>query len=170
MAIVTGGPGAVTLGASDKAAALTAVKEQLRAGLPDDDALIVAFAESALGLAEGFTGQILIVRDVVADVRGAEGWQLLPARPVRAIVAAGVSVDIDAGGNGWVRSAADARVSFTAGVAADWGTLPAALRQGVVVLAAHLFTDREGRAPIPAAVAALWRPFRIMELAQAAHA
>ncbi|MEH3046227.1 hypothetical protein [Sphingomonas adhaesiva] len=170
MAIVTGAPGTVTLSAADRAAALIAVKAQLRAGLPDDDALIVAFAEAALGLAEGFTGQVLIVRDVVVDVRGAEGWQLLPARPVRAIVAAGVSVDIDAGGSGWVRAAADARVTFTAGMAADWGTLPAALRQGVVVLAAHLFTDREGRAPVPAAVTALWRPFRVMELAPAAHA
>lgn len=170
MAIVTGGPGAVTLGAGDRAAALAAIKAQLRAGLPDDDALIVAFAESALALAEGFTGQVLIVRDVVADVRAGEGWQLLPARPVRAIVAAGMAVDIDAGGSGWVRTAADARVTFTAGLAADWNTLPAALRQGVVVLAAHLFTDREGRAPVPAAVTALWRPFRVMELAQAVHA
>ena len=174
MRIVTGGPGpvsgGVTLSTADRTAALAAVKAQLRATLSDDDTLIVAFAETALGLAEGFTGQVLIARDVAADVRGADGWQLLPARPVRAIVAAGMDVDIDAGGSGWVRTAADARVTFTAGLAADWGALPAALRQGVVTLAAHLFADREGRAPVPAAVTALWRPFRVMELAQAVHA
>ncbi|MEH3035790.1 MAG: hypothetical protein PGN23_04740 [Sphingomonas adhaesiva] len=170
MAIVTGGPGTVTLGAGDRVGALAAVKAQLRAGLPDDDVLIVAYAETALGLAEGFTGQVLIARDVTVDVRGRAEWQLLPARPVRAITAAGAGVDIDAGGNGWVRTIVDARVTLSAGVAADWASLPAALRQGVVVLAAHLFTDREGRAPIPAAVSALWRPYRVMALAQAAHA
>lgn len=170
MGLVTGGPGTVVLGATDRAAALAAVKAQLRAGLPDDDALIVAFAETALGLAEGFTGQVLIARDVVVDVRGQAEWQLLPARPVQSIVAAGAGVDIDAGGNGWVRTVVDARVTLSAGLAADWASLPAALRQGVVVLAAHLFTDREGRAPVPAAVTALWRPYRVMALARAAHA
>jgi uncharacterized phiE125 gp8 family phage protein len=55
-------------------------------------------------------------------------------------------------------------VTFTAGLASDWDSLPITLRQGVVALAAHLFTDREGAVPVPAAVTALWRPFRHVAL------
>ena len=60
--------------------------------------------------------------------------------------------------------AAAARVTFTAGIAADWNGLPAGLRQGVAMLAAHLFADRGATTPVPAAVTALWRPFRRMPL------
>ncbi|WP_375251103.1 hypothetical protein [Sphingomonas sp.] len=162
MAIVTGAPGAVALTATDRAAALAAVKAQLRAGLPDDDGLILAFAETALGLAEHFTGQVLIAREMVATIRGHGEWQALPARPVRAI--SGAAVDIDNDGVGWVRVEGEAAVTFTAGLASDWDSLPITLRQGVVALAAHLFTDREGAVPVPAAVTALWRPFRHVAL------
>ncbi|PZQ61851.1 MAG: hypothetical protein DI544_04320 [Sphingomonas taxi] len=170
MAIVTGGPGAVTLGAADRALALAAVKAELRAATIDDDALAIAFIESALGLAEQFTGRVLIVREIVADMRGAANWQELPAAPVRAIVAGAASVDIDADGLGWVKSAVAVQVTFTAGLASGWAALPAPLRQGVVMLAAHLFGDRAGAAPVPTAVSALWRPFRAVRLAAAVHA
>ncbi|KTT76381.1 head-tail connector protein [Sphingomonas endophytica] len=170
MTIVTGEPGAVTLGAADRALALAAVRAELRAATVDDDALAIAFVEAALGLAEQFTGRVLIVRDVVADLDGAVGWQALPAAPVRAIAANGFAVDIDADATGWVKSATAVRVTFTAGLASGWTGLPAPLRQGVAMLAAHLFTDRAGSAPVPAAVSALWRPYRSVRLAQAAHA
>ena len=42
----------------------------------------------------------------------------------------------------------------------DWAAVPAPVAHGMVVLAAHLFENRgRGDAP-PAAVAALWRPYR----------
>ncbi|MDR6788916.1 hypothetical protein J2Y58_002281 [Sphingomonas sp. BE138] len=168
--IVAGAPGVVTLGAEDRARALAAVRAELRAAAIDDDALALAFVEAALGLAEQFTGRVLIVREVVADLDGAAGWQVLPVAPVRAITAAGFAVDIDAQGVGWVKSAAAVRVTFTAGLASGWAGLPAPLRQGVAMLAAHLFSDRAGSAPVPAAVSALWRPFRDVRLAQPVHA
>jgi hypothetical protein len=165
MAIITGGPGAVTLGPADRAAAVAAVKAELRAGLAEDDALIGALADSAIGLAEQVTGQVLIAREVAADMPAGAAWEMLPAVPVRAIQAApDMTIDIDGDGRGWVRMAAAARVTFTAGIAPDWDGLPAGLRQGVAMLAAHLFADRGATTPVPAAVTALWRPFRRVAL------
>lgn len=47
----------------------------------------------------------------------------------------------------------------------DWSALPEALRHGVIRLAAHLYRDGDGAAAAPpAAVAALWRPWRRMRL------
>lgn len=168
MGIVTGAPGTVTLSAADGALALAAVKGELRAAATDDDALVIAFAETALGLAEQFTGDALILREMVADLPGTSGWQRLPATPVRTIGVASVptaALDIDADGIGWVRSEQPVRVTFGAGRVGGWALLPPALRQGVVMLAAHLFSDRTGTAPVPAAVTALWRPFRTPRLA-----
>ena len=57
------------------------------------------------------------------------------------------------------------RVAYSAGLAAEAEALPEALRHGVVRLAAHLYThrDREEGAGPPAAVTALWRPWRRTE-------
>lgn len=179
MGVLTGGPGAVTLAPGDAAAVLAAVRAQLRLETDGDDALVLAFAETALGLAEQFVGRALIRREMVAELEPAPGWQALPVLPVRAItaVAAGrppmvlaadsYAVDIDAEARGWVRApkaAAPLTVSFAAGEAAGWGELPQPIRQGVALLAAHLFADREGNRAPPAAVTALWRPFRAARL------
>jgi uncharacterized phiE125 gp8 family phage protein len=81
------------------------------------------------------------------------------------------AVDIDAGGDGWVRvleagGATRVRVSGTAGLAVDENDVPEPIRQGVLRLVAHLFTARDGDAgEPPAAVTALWRPYRRMRLA-----
>lgn len=184
MTSVTGGPGAMTLPSADRAAAVAAVKAQARIETGYDDALIAAFAETALGLAEQFTGQELIVRTMTATLAAASGWQPLPVVPVRAItaVAAGspavslaadrYAVDIDAAGTGWVRVAdgTSVTVTFDAGLASGWTALPPGMAQGVALLAAHLMDDRNGAAPPPAAVTALWRPFRAMTLSNAVRA
>ena len=50
----------------------------------------------------------------------------------------------------------------------DWGAAPPALAEGILRLAAHLYRERDaaGAPPAtpPAAVAALWRPFRALRL------
>jgi uncharacterized phiE125 gp8 family phage protein len=80
------------------------------------------------------------------------------------------AVDIDANGDGWVRSAAAGarmRLTFEAGMAADWAGIPAPLRHGILRLAAHLYTfrsDAGAAAEPPAAVTALWRPYRRLRL------
>lgn len=177
------GLGVVTLGAEDRALAVAAVKAMLRVQLTDEDALIAAFAESALGLCEQFIGQIAIRRTLRQPIPVRAGWQRLGAGPVRAIAGvetlggvalavAAYAIDVDAAGDGWVRvgdAGGDAQVVavFEAGLAAGWNDLPAPLRQGVVLLAAYLFDERDASSAPPAAVTALWRPFRRMALGAA---
>lgn len=177
MGLLDNGPGTLVLGNSDRAAAIGAIKARLRVVTTDEDALIAAFAETALGLCERVIGQATIARTMTQALNGCGGWQRLAARPVTAIslvsdragqplAADTYAVDIDTNGLGWVRlpSGVRAQADFTAGLAADWPGLPAAIRDGAAMLAAHLFDDRTGAAPVPAAVTALWRPFRAMRL------
>jgi uncharacterized phiE125 gp8 family phage protein len=178
--MVANGPGAAALGIVDRAAAVAAAKMHLRIAGTSEDALLGAFVESAMGVAEQFIGMALIVREMTATLPASATWQMLPAEPVRAIaaVASGgaplaaslYAIDIDADARGWVRAPDVVSVTFSAGLAADWAGLPMAVRQGVAVLAAHLYDDRAGKARPPAAVTALWAPFRRMRLTQAVHA
>lgn len=170
--------------------AVAAAKTYLRLADGGEDGLLSTLAASAIGVGEAFCGCPFVTRGVEDVVSAGSGWQRLRMAPVGAIAGAmGVpvegapfvltvgayGVDIDGDGIGWVRvirpgSAGRVAVSYAAGLAPDWATLPAPIAQGVVMLIAHLFADRvSGNAP-PAAVAALWRPFRRMTLGQAVHA
>jgi uncharacterized phiE125 gp8 family phage protein len=189
MPLSTNPPGDVTLGAADRALAVAAVKARLRVALDDEDALIAAFAETALGLAEQFTGQALIAREMALELPVYCGWQRLAGTPVRAIETIETlasdgtpsllplidyAVDIDACGNGWVRiadagGAGRVRVTMIAGLADGWNTVPAAIREGVAMLAAYLYAARDVSQPPPAAITALWRPYRQIALAPAGH-
>ena len=57
-------------------------------------------------------------------------------------------------------------VRFRAGIGTDWNGVPEPLRAGIVRLVSHLFSHRDAAdaGPPPAAVAALWRPWRRMQL------
>ena len=63
----------------------------------------------------------------------------------------------------FVGGAIVARVAGDGG-AESWEAVPAPLAHGVAMLAAHLFDHRESDAMPPAAVAALWRPYRRVRL------
>jgi hypothetical protein len=57
------------------------------------------------------------------------------------------------------------RVTGMAGMADDENDVPEPIRQGVLRLVGHLFTDRDGDGgEPPAAVTALWRPYRRLRL------
>ena len=164
------------------AVVLGEVKAFLRLANGEEDALVAGFLRSASATCEAFTGLALVEREVRETV--APGvWRRLGVAPVRAIdgVAAvaidgsegavpadGYRIDIDAAGDGWVRVVGEeqrARVTYSAGLAADWNGLPEPLRQGIVRLAAHLYVARgEAEAAPPACVAALWRPWRRLRL------
>jgi uncharacterized phiE125 gp8 family phage protein len=177
-------------------AALAEAKALLRAGDAGEDALIAAMLATAASLCERFTGQVLIARGFQQSFgRGSpagvpltrcHGWRRLGRSPVRAIGAvervapdggaatlpAGeYAIDIDSNGDGWIRAdpgPGPIRVSFDAGLAVDWDGVPVPLQQGVLRLAAHLYTyrtDAGAQAEPPAAVAALWRPWRRLRLA-----
>lgn len=189
------GPGAVTLGAEDRALAVAEVKAVLRIVAGDEDALIAAFAETALGLAEQFLGVVTLTRPMADVMPGSRAWQRIGAGPVRmigtveaaddagengagepvALSPGAYAIDIDAAGDGWLRltdpgAAKRVRVSIVAGIADDWSGLPLPIRQGAVLLAAYLFETRDAAGAPPVAVTALWRPFRRIALMRAARA
>jgi uncharacterized phiE125 gp8 family phage protein len=165
---------------------LTELKAFLRIGTSEEDALLATLVRAAADTCEAFTGRALIVRAVEEILPAATGWARLGAAPVAAIdgvaalaadgtssaLAVGdYSVDIDAAGEGWVRllRALDEkriRVAYRAGMAADPNGLPEALRHGIVRLAACLYANRDAQAAVapPAAVTALWRPWRRLRL------
>ena len=127
-----------------------------------------------------------IVRTVRDRMPVSAAWQRIGAAPVRAIsgvetvggvpLAVGAfAIDVDAAGDGWVRvidggGAMQVVAVCEAGKAAGWASLPAPIRQGVVLLAAHLFDERDASVAPPAAITALWRPFRRVALVASAHA
>ncbi len=159
----------------------------LRVGAGADNAVLASLLASVSALAERFTGVTLIRRTISETLPVAPGcWQALGRAPVNAISAVeglaidgtttalpitDYAIDIDARADGWVRvDRADGfgrlRISYTAGVAVDASGVPEGLRQGMLLLAAHLHRERDRETPAdpPAAVAALWRPWRRMRL------
>jgi len=166
--------------------ALDETKAYLRIDGTDEDEPLGRIIAAAIGHGEAFTGQVLLARGIVETMPVSVAWQRLGRTPVSAITAVesaapgadpaalpadAYAIDIDAAGDGWVRviapaGATRAQVQYTAGLAEGWSGLPEPLRQGIVRLASHLYTHRDAAdegAP-PAAVAALWRPWRRMRL------
>jgi uncharacterized phiE125 gp8 family phage protein len=175
------------LGAADLAAAREAVKLQVRIATAGEDAIVAQLARTAVSLCEAFCGQILVARAAEEVIGATRDWRRLAAEPVSAItgvdglpaegaafpLAVGrYAVDIDDDGIGRVRVidagiAGRVRVTYAAGLAPSWAQLPPPLAQGIVCLAAHLYVHRTEAAEVapPAAVAALWRPWRRLEVA-----
>jgi len=168
-------------------AALGELKAWLGITTTRDDAELTALLNVALDLCEDFTGTMPLRAECEEILAPSGDWQILATRPVQAITslqsvgldgtrvvlsAADYSVDLAADGAGRVRlGRADLpqriAVRFFAGLAAAWADLPEALHQGTIRLAAHLHRARDDNPGegIPAAVAALWRPWRRVRLA-----
>ena len=165
-----------------------AAKAYLRVERSDEDVLIAGLVQAAAEICEAFIGQALLARGFTETVEASRKWRRLGRGPVGSIESVdllpveGVAqplaseaygIDVDAAGEGWVRladpgAARRVRVAYQAGLALAWADLPAALRQGILRLAAHFYSSRTaegaGAAEPPAAVAALWRPFRRLRL------
>ena len=152
----------------------------------EEEAVLAGLIRSASALCEAFVNQVVIARPFELDLPASGNWERLAVTPVKSIsevatleadgVAAvlpndGYAVDIDSSGDGWVRvvqadGALRVRVTGTAGIADDENGVPEPIRQGVLRLIAHLFTTRDGEGgDPPAAVTALWRPYRRLRLA-----
>lgn len=160
-------------------------KAYLRLETASEDALVGALVDTATGLCESYIGRVLLAREAVEMLPATGAWVRLGSAPVRAITAIeGVpaegaafvlgadtyAIDIDAAGDGWVRvtrqgAAGRVRVTYAVGMADTADAVPAPIRQGVTRLVEYLYTDRDGRGGPPAAVAALWRPYRRLRLA-----
>lgn len=179
--------------AHDVPVSLAEAKAYLRVEGPEEDALIVGLVRTAAELCEAFTGQLLLRRAVTETIAADGEWHRLTGFPViwvdgvDALAADGSTETLDddeswaasfgIGGTGMVGVLAGLRlasgaaaeraiVRYRAGLAEDWNGVPEPLRQGMLRLVAHLHAHRDAAddAGPPAAVAALWRPWRRMRL------
>lgn len=151
----------------------------------EEEALLAGLLRTASAVCESFLGQVVVARGFVEELRADAEWQRLAALPVRTIdsvegideagaaavlASADYAVDIDVSGQGWVRTVHGqalrrVRVSGTAGLATEPNGVPEPIRQGVLRLVAHLYAARDGDGcGPPAAVTALWRPYRKMRM------
>ena len=134
--------------------------------LPVSLAEVQAFARVETGEEEALLAGLL---RRVTPVRAIEGVERIAADGSAVTLPSGeYEIDIDSRGDGWVKVAGEGRVrvSGRAGMAGEPNGVPEPLRQGIVRLAAHLFANRDGEGgEPPAAVTALWRPYRRMRLA-----
>ena len=168
--------------------ALGELKQWLALTGSREDAMLERMIGAALELCEGFTGQLPLEATCEEVLGASPGWQPLATRPIQAILSVegipaegargplatdAYAIELDSDGGARVRvtnpgTAGRIAVRFVAGLAPNWNGLPESLRHGVIRLAAHQHRARESNAadPIPpAAVTALWRPWRRMRLA-----
>jgi len=163
---------------------LSEAQAYVRIETGEEEAILAGLIRTASAICESFLNQAVILRDFVLELRASSSWSQVPVMPVQAISkvelvssegvvsalpAIGYAVDVDPGGGGWVRLTSNAggrmRISGTVGMAAGQNDVPEPIRQGVLRLVAHLFASRDGGSDAPpAAVTALWRPYRRMRL------
>lgn len=169
-------------GMAAPAVTLSEAQAYVRVETGEEEAVLAGLIRTASGLCEAFLNQVVIARSFEEQLVGDGGWQQLRVAPVRSIEAVDLispageretlpasayGLDVDANGEGWVRVSPRQRVLVrgTAGMAADENSVPEPLRQGVLRLVAHLFASRDGSGgEPPAAVTALWRPYRRLRL------
>ena len=171
----------VGLGIAEPIVSLSEAQAYVRIETGEEEAVLAGLIRTASAVCEGFLNQVVIARSFEQDLPASGVWSQVGASPVRSITsvalvdasgvstalpASGFAIDIDASGTGWVRlnsgvNVSRMRVAGSAGIASEQNGVPEPIRQGVLRLVAHLFAARDGGdgAP-PAAVTALWRPYR----------
>jgi len=170
------------------ASALTELKQWLAISTAHDDAPLSALLRASLDMCEAYTGSMPLVTGCEEVLTAQSGWICLSTMPVQSIssvlsveqdgsrnpfAADAYELDLNADGGGRVRllkhgNATRIAVGFSAGLASDWDALPEPLRHGIIRLAAHQHRERETDSSAsrpPAAVAALWQPWRRMRVA-----
>lgn len=170
----------LSAGPAEPIVTLTEAQAYARVESGSEEALLAGLVRTASALCEAFLGQIIIARPFSESVEASGEWRRLQVVPVRSIDSASsagtplpavaYATDIDSSGQGWFRVTGGSigglvTVSGSAGMALDPNGVPEPIRQGVLRLVAHLFTGRDGDGgQIPAAVTALWRPYRRIRL------
>lgn len=164
---------------------LNEARSWLRLGASIDDAVVAQLVRAATNICEAFIGQWLVAR---------AGEEILPLRAravplsVRPVIAVdGVTLLLADGGERELGvddyramiardgtalvtvhdrgDAAHVRIAYRAGMAEGANGIPEAIRQGIVRMTQHLHDMRDGSAAAPpAAIAALWQPWRRLTL------
>jgi uncharacterized phiE125 gp8 family phage protein len=169
------------VGLAQPAVTMSEAQAYVRIEIGEEEAVLAGLIRTASALCESFLNQVVIARDFAAELPASGRWERLAVTPVRSIASVeaidatpltsgAYEVDIDYNGDGWVRvvdtSVTRVRVRGSVGLAVDQNGVPEPIRQGVLRLVAHLFASRDGAGgDPPAAVTALWRPYRRMRLA-----
>lgn len=164
---------------------LNEARSWLRLGATIDDAVVAGLIRAATNICEAYIGQWLVIRAAEEILLLKNGAVQPGARPVVAIDGATLlfpdgeeaalgdgdyRAAIGGDGTAWVtvgdpRGAARVRIAYRAGIAEGMNGVPEAIRQGIVRMTQHLHEARDGTggAP-PAAIAALWQPWRRLTL------
>ncbi len=171
-------PGASAVG-------LNEARGWLRLGATIDDAVVAGLIRAATNICEAFIGRWLIVRAGEEAVPLDGGTARLGVRPVVAVDAVAllrpdggetvldeaayrVRIGRDGAASIVIHECGDAdraQVGFRAGMAAEANGIPEAIRQGIIRMTQHLHEARDGSgAAPPAAIAALWQPWRRLTL------
>lgn len=156
------------------AVSLDAAKAFLRVDHPDEDGLITNLIDAATRQVEERCGVSLITRPQrLTKPRSGAGVYLnrYPVSSIEAVTQNGEPLPIDANLRARpvlvrVASAGEVTVDFTAGYGETSADIPTPLRQGVLLLLAHLYEHRGGDKPLgfPMMVDALTQPYRGMRL------
>ncbi len=163
---------------------------RLGSGFAEDDVqdeVLKSFLRAAIAAIEARTGKVLIERDFSWSLNG---WrdtagEVLPVAPIGSVDtvtmadASGTETVVDAAAYRLerdtqcprlrpmgsclpkVQTGGSVKIVFTAGMAADWGGLPADLGQAVLLLAAHYYEYRD-----ETALGAGCMPFGVTSLIQ----
>ncbi len=167
--------------------ALDDLKSWLGITTSSDDAVLIALLHASLDLCEAFTGQMALEASCEEIINPSFDWQRIATRPVLALTgiehlavdgsrypvpSQDYAFELDSDGSASVRllrlgNSGRLAIRFSAGMTANWTHLPDGLRQGVLRLAAYHYRQRDEagtRSTPPAAIAALWQPWRRMRL------
>ncbi|WP_171179423.1 head-tail connector protein [Ruegeria sp. HKCCD8929] len=168
---------------------------RLGTGFAEDnvqDEVLKSFLRAAIAAIEARTGKVLIAREFSWSLNGwrDRGGEVLPVAPVTGVDAVtladaeGVEAVVEVGSYRLepdsqrprlrpagallpaVGTGGSVKIAFTAGMAADWGGLPADLGQAVLLLAAHYYEYRNetalGDGCMPFGVTSLIQRYRMV--------
>ncbi len=164
------------------------------------DSVLKSFLRAAISAIEARTGKILIIRDFAWTLnhwrdRAGQGLPVAPVASVSAVTLSdvmGTQTVVDAASYRlemddqcprlrpvsallpMVPAGGSVKVEFSAGMAVDWGGLPADLGQAVLLLAAHYYEYRDETALsdgcMPFGVTSLIQRYRMVRLGLGARA
>jgi|TARA_R100000049_G_C1953418_1_gene103551 uncharacterized phiE125 gp8 family phage protein len=174
------------LATGDLAPALAELKHWLGITRTADDAQLIGLVGAAMEACERFTGLTPIASTIEETCEASHEWTRLVSRPIARVVGveqiasdgtriavSAQDYDLHLSGDGSAQLRLRTGpflsrlvVTLEAGLARDWAGTPDGLRHGILRFAA--FLHREGEAAQgepPAAIGALWRPWRVLRLA-----